>query len=72
MRRAVSLAAANAGNSIAARTAIIAMTSKAQDPVGARSKAKIGLIMGIVSLVVSVVVFILLVILVGVANLVPS
>ncbi len=36
---------------------IIAMTSKDQDPVGARSKAKVGLIMGIVSLVVTLALF---------------
>lgn len=51
---------------------IIAMTSKAQDPVGARSKAKIGLIMGIVSLVTTVLVFIVLAVLIGVANMMPS
>ena len=32
---------------------IIAMSSKAQDPMGARGKAKIGLIMGIISLVLT-------------------
>ncbi len=36
---------------------IIAMTSKDQDPIGARGKAKVGLIMGIVSLVLTLIIF---------------
>lgn len=36
---------------------IIAMTSKDQDPEGARGKAKIGLIMGIVALVITLALF---------------
>ncbi len=36
---------------------IIAMTSKDQDPMGARSKAKIGLILGIVALAITALLF---------------
>jgi uncharacterized membrane protein len=38
---------------------IIAMTSKDQDPMGARGKAKIGLILGIISLAITALLFIL-------------
>jgi hypothetical protein len=51
---------------------IIAMTSKDQDPMGARGKAKIGLIMGIISVVLTVVIFAILAIFIGVANMMPS
>ena len=51
---------------------IMAMTSKDQDPMGARSKAKVGLILGIVSLGLGLLIFIMLVAFVGLANLMPS
>ena len=38
---------------------IMAMTSKDQDPMGARGKAKIGLIMGIIALVITLALFVL-------------
>jgi len=50
---------------------IMAMTSKAQDPNGARGKAKIGLIMGIISVALGVIVWIIWLALIGVSNMMP-
>jgi hypothetical protein len=51
---------------------IMAMTSKDMDPMGARGKAKVGLILGIVSVSLGVLIFIMLLAFIGIANYLPS